>query len=132
MNPNTDYSYRLHDRLTEEDPELATVMYSTHGIAGPWHDMATCHPDYIWDIVGALEWVEENRRNRVDREMEELADYVAGENKFDITLESQGDAKLTSNLLDLARRLRDVNVYSPGQVTELAFEAAELLEARRG
>lgn len=120
MNPNTDYSYRLHNRLTEEDPELATVMYTTHGIAGPWHDMATCHPDYIWDIVGALEWVEDNRRNKVDREMEELADYVAGEDK------------LVANLWELVEKLRDVNVYSPGQVTELAFQAAELMEARRG
>jgi hypothetical protein len=54
-----EYAYRLHDRLTESDPELATVMYSTSGPSGPWWDMATCHPDWVDDILGALQWRED-------------------------------------------------------------------------
>jgi hypothetical protein len=55
------YAIRMHDRITENDPELATVMGSPEGGGGPWWDMATGHPDHIEDIVGALEWREEVR-----------------------------------------------------------------------
>lgn len=139
---NTDYSYRVHDRLTEDDPELATVMYSTEGPEGPWFDMATGHPDWIEEILGALRWCEDERRMRVVEETvrlrlelagyDQFVDAWDGENKFDITLESQGSAKLISNLLDLVRRLRDVNPYSPAQVIELSGKAKNLLEADRG
>lgn len=139
---NTDYSYRMHPRMTEDDPELATVMYSTHGIEGPWHDMATGHPDWIDEILGALIWREDVRRQQAAEESARLRLELAGynklvdgwdaENKFGITLESQGSAKLVANLLQLVERLRDVNPYSPAQVTELAREAASLLEASRG
>ena len=49
--------------------------------------------------------------------------------EFDVTLESQGSAKLVSNLVE---RLRTVNPYAPVQVVELCMEAARALEARRG
>jgi hypothetical protein len=55
------YAIRMHARITENDPELATVMGSPEGDHGPWWDMATGHPDHIEDIVGALEWREEVR-----------------------------------------------------------------------
>jgi hypothetical protein len=45
------HAVRLHDRQTENDPVLATLMYSTQGSEGPWHDMATGHPDYIWELL---------------------------------------------------------------------------------
>jgi hypothetical protein len=48
------YGVRLHDRDTEEDPQLGTVMYSTDGVHGPWHDMATGHPEWCWEILDAL------------------------------------------------------------------------------
>lgn len=75
-----DYSYRIHNRQQEEDPELATIMYSYSGIDGPWYDMATCHPDYVDDIVGSLQWREEVFREerlkaeaRLRKELEEEA-----------------------------------------------------------
>ena len=49
------YGVRHHDRDTEDDPVLATVMYSTNGDCGPWYDMATGHPDYCWEIMEALD-----------------------------------------------------------------------------
>lgn len=78
-----DYAYRLHDRLTESDPELATIMYSASGPSGPWWDMATCHPDWVDDILGALEWRENvrtiERADEEDRLWEEEADRVCRE-----------------------------------------------------
>ena len=47
------YGVRLHDRETEEDPQLGTVMYSTDGEHGPWHDMANGHPEWCWEILDA-------------------------------------------------------------------------------
>jgi hypothetical protein len=52
----TMYGYRLHPRETEHDPHLATIMYTNNPPDGPWHDMATCHPDWIDDILGSLQW----------------------------------------------------------------------------
>lgn len=46
----TIYAVRIHDRHLETEPELATLMYTTHGPEGPWYDMATGHPDYIWEL----------------------------------------------------------------------------------
>lgn len=43
------YAVRLHDRDTENDPELATLMRS-YEPEGPWNDMATGHPDTIWEL----------------------------------------------------------------------------------
>jgi hypothetical protein len=43
------YAVRLHDRDTENDPILATLMRS-YELEGPWHDVATGHPDSIWEL----------------------------------------------------------------------------------
>jgi hypothetical protein len=51
------YSLRIHDRTTEEDPELATVMYTTNGVQGPWHDIVTGHPEWCWEVMYALTFV---------------------------------------------------------------------------
>ena len=114
MNRQTDYAYRLHDRQTENDPELATVMYSVNGPEGPWYDMATGHPDHIEEILGALRWCEDERQMRREQEAARFrAEFTRYDNlvsgndtenkvditldKFGITLESQGSAKPASN-----------------------------------
>lgn len=48
--------------------------------------------------------------------------------EFDVALESQGCAKLVSNLVD---RLRNINPYSPAQVLEVCVEAADEIERLR-
>jgi hypothetical protein len=67
----TVYAIRIHDRMTEDDPDLATVMYA-RDCEGPWHDMATGLRDYAEEIVGALTIVEEERVERVRAEHERL------------------------------------------------------------
>lgn len=62
------YGIRIHDRPTEADPSLATVMYAD-GHDSPWFDMATGHPDHIEEILGALEWREDMRQTERDREI---------------------------------------------------------------
>jgi hypothetical protein len=46
------YAVRLHDRDTENDPILATLMRAEEA-EGPWHDVATGHPDTIWGMLRA-------------------------------------------------------------------------------
>jgi len=60
----TMYGYRLHHRETEHDPHLATIMYTTNPPDGPWHDMATCHPDWIDDILGSLQWRQDHLKQQ--------------------------------------------------------------------
>jgi hypothetical protein len=43
------FAVRQHDRGTENDPELSTLMRAWEP-EGPWHDMATGHPDTIWEL----------------------------------------------------------------------------------
>jgi hypothetical protein len=62
------YGIRIHDRHTEADPSLATVMYA-HDERSTWHDMATGHPDHIEEILGALEWREDMLQAERDREI---------------------------------------------------------------
>lgn len=62
------YGLRIHDRPTEADPSLATVMYADDRDS-PWFDMATGHFDNIQDILGALEWREEMLQAERDREI---------------------------------------------------------------
>jgi len=73
----TTYGIRMHDRETEDDPHLATVMYSMNGANGPWHDMATGHPDWCWEILEALEIVEEQKVERVRLEHERIQKEIA-------------------------------------------------------
>ena len=61
------YALRLHERLTDDDPELATVMYSMRGAVGPWFDMATGHPDWCWEIVDALNAQEARKQEEARR-----------------------------------------------------------------
>lgn len=44
------WAVRLHDRETENDPILATLMRSWEP-EGPWHDIATGHPDSMWELL---------------------------------------------------------------------------------
>jgi hypothetical protein len=46
------YAVRHHDRDTENDPELATLMRAGEA-EGPWHDATTGHPDTIWGMLRA-------------------------------------------------------------------------------
>lgn len=75
----TRFALRIHDRMTEDDPNLATVMYTSGDASGPWFDMATGLVDYAEEIVGALEWREDVLQAERDREQvrfqaERLAD----------------------------------------------------------
>ena len=62
------YGMRIHDRMTEDDPDLATVMYADDE-RSTWWDMATGHPHHIEEILGALEWREDMRQAERDREV---------------------------------------------------------------
>ena len=66
------FAVRIHDRMTEDDPNVATVMYSSGDASGPWFDMATGHPEHIEEIVGALEWREDVLQAERDREAARL------------------------------------------------------------
>lgn len=69
------YSIRIHDRLVEEDPHQATVMYA-HDVEGPWHDMVTGATDWCWEVLGALEWREQQFLAEREREMNRLRDEM--------------------------------------------------------
>lgn len=58
------YGIRYHDRETEDDPYLATVMYSVSGSDGPWHDMVTGHPDWCNEVLDALILTAETRSKK--------------------------------------------------------------------
>jgi hypothetical protein len=70
------YALRVHDRITEHDPDLATVMYA-RDCEGPWFDMATGAREHAEEIAGALTIVEEQRIERVRMENERLRREVA-------------------------------------------------------
>jgi hypothetical protein len=65
------YAVRVHDRMTENDPDLATVMYA-RDCEGPWYDMATGLRQHADEIADALTVVEEERVERVRVEHERL------------------------------------------------------------
>jgi hypothetical protein len=50
------YGILIHDRLVETDPHVATVMYSTNGPEGPWHDICTCDTDWAWEVLDAFQF----------------------------------------------------------------------------
>ena len=68
----TTYGYRLHPRDLDTDPELATIMYTNNPPDGPWHDIATCHPDWVDDILGSLQWREEHLKEQRRQEHERI------------------------------------------------------------
>jgi hypothetical protein len=53
------YAVRVHDRLTEDDPQHGTVMCADDAI-GPWVDMVTGHIEWCWEVCSTLTAVEEN------------------------------------------------------------------------
>lgn len=69
------YSIRIHSRLVEEDPHQATVMYA-QGVEGPWFDMVTGDTDWCWEVLGALEWREEQLAADREREMNRLREEI--------------------------------------------------------
>lgn len=71
------YSVRVHDRDTEEDPHLGTVMYSSRGETGPWHDMVTGHPEWCWEVADALAVVNDMQVERQNQSAEELRAMLA-------------------------------------------------------
>jgi hypothetical protein len=73
---STVYAIRIHDRITDDDPDLATVMYA-RDCEGPWYDMATGVRDFAEEIADALTIVEEQRIERVRVEQERLRREVA-------------------------------------------------------
>lgn len=62
MSENSYYSLRIHDRYSETDPELATIMTTTTPPHGPWVDVVSGHPDWCEEVLEAL-WYRENKQN---------------------------------------------------------------------
>lgn len=48
----TDYAILLHDRETEDDPNTATVIYTSNGTY--WHEVVSGHVDWCNEVVDAL------------------------------------------------------------------------------
>jgi hypothetical protein len=71
------YGVRIHDRETEEDPHLGTVMYSSRGEIGPWHDMVTGHPEWCWEVADALAVVNDMQVERQKQSAESLRAMLA-------------------------------------------------------
>lgn len=71
------YSIRIYNRDTEEDPHLGTVMYSSNGASGPWHDMVTGHPDWCWEVMNALAIVNDLQVERQKQSAESLRAMLA-------------------------------------------------------
>jgi hypothetical protein len=75
------YAVRIRDRETEDDPRLGTVMYSTNGTAGPWHDMVSGHPEVCWEVYEALTVTMALQMQKRQEEIEQLrAEITRGEN----------------------------------------------------
>jgi hypothetical protein len=66
------YGVRIHDRETEDDPHLGTLMYSSSGPEGPWHDMMTGHPEWCWEAADALTVVNDMQVERQKQSEESL------------------------------------------------------------
>ena len=58
------YAVRAHDRLTEEDQHMGSIMYSYHGVEGPWYDLITGDIENIWELFEIIEAKEELDRLR--------------------------------------------------------------------
>lgn len=71
------YAVRVHDRETEDDPQLGTVMYSTSGFAGPWHDMVSGHPEVCWEVYEALTAAMALQMRKKREEIERLRAEIA-------------------------------------------------------
>jgi hypothetical protein len=70
------YAIRIHDRMTDDDPDIATVMYA-RDCEGPWYDMCAGLREFADEIADALTIVEEERIERVRVESERLRREVA-------------------------------------------------------
>jgi hypothetical protein len=64
-----EYAVREHDVIDENQLPQATVMYTIYGKSGPWHDMVTGPADYCWEILDALQAVEDVRRREREEKM---------------------------------------------------------------
>lgn len=60
----TFYGIRVHDRETEDDPRLATIMYANKIPDGPWFDMVTGYPEHCYEVLEALEFLQEYKKSR--------------------------------------------------------------------
>lgn len=74
----TVYAYRLHDRMTEDDPELATLMYASD-CSGPWHDMVSGHPEWCEEILDALLLWEQTQDRKRREEMARIRKELEAE-----------------------------------------------------
>jgi hypothetical protein len=55
----TKYAIRIHDRFSEDEALIGTVMRSNQDME-IWHDVATGHLDDCWEILNALAFFKEN------------------------------------------------------------------------
>lgn len=65
MNESIKYAIRFHDRHTENDPELATVIYTIKDTDGPWYDIVTGNPDWCEEVLEALQYRAENKVSKL-------------------------------------------------------------------
>lgn len=101
----TEYAIRIHDRVTEADPDAATIMYRTTG--GYWHDMATGPREFCIDIYEALTWREERRHDEhlANRDTPDIVERLATQRIRDEWL-STGTEELLRDAAHHITRLR--------------------------
>lgn len=124
----TRFALRIHDRMTEDDPALATVMYTSGDASGPWFDMATGLIDYAEEIVGALEWREDVLQAERDRE----AARLKAERFADLSIPEHQQILAEVRSQDITYRLRHAAWSAPeGSDTEHLNIAADELDRLR-
>ena len=116
MPDNNHYSIRVHDRQTENDPEVATVMYTNASFEGPWFDMVQGHPDWCEEVLDALIYRKNHRQDKTD--------YYA----YAQTLEQE-----TASKEDIVARVRDACFVGsmPTEKAELFLASADEIEDLR-
>lgn len=60
------YSIRVHERENENDPQVSSVMYSSHSTEGPWFDIVQGHPDWCEEVLDALIYRKNHRQEKSD------------------------------------------------------------------
>jgi hypothetical protein len=83
MRDNREYQYaiRIHDRESDDDLLMATVMYSKSGNEGPWYDMVYGNLDWCWEVLDALERVAMIKAEEKEKERVRFAEEIASMKK---------------------------------------------------
>jgi hypothetical protein len=70
------YSIRIQERELEEDPSLATVMYSLSGPEGPWYDMVSGSLHNCNEVLDSLFFFESKKEEKVQQSLLELREEI--------------------------------------------------------